>query len=103
MDLGEHKFGKIAHDLHISTDAVAAVWDFVKTKLNPHPAHGFSSTNARDRDTRSMYVLPDVLIGIKDGDFEIDVVESRRFFLRINPMYAQLGDTPPKEDIALNA
>lgn len=102
MDLGEHKFGKIAHDLHVPTDAVAAVWEFVKTKLNPHPAHGFSSTNARDRDTRSMYVLPDVLISIKDGEFEIDVVESRRFFLRINPMYAQLGSTPPKEDTSLN-
>jgi RNA polymerase sigma-54 factor len=91
MDLGEHKFGKIAHELHISTDAVAAVWNFVKTKLNPHPGHGVAATNDRDRDTRSMYILPDVIISRKDDEFEIDVVESRRFFLRINPMYAQLG------------
>jgi RNA polymerase sigma-54 factor len=91
FDLGEHKFGKIAHELHISTDAVSAVWNFVKSKLNPHPGHGFSATNDRDRDTRSMYILPDVIISRKEEDFEIDVVESRRFFLRINPMYAQLG------------
>jgi RNA polymerase sigma-54 factor len=103
MDLGEHKFGKIAHELHISTDAVAAVWEFVKTKLNPHPAHGFSATNSRDRDTRSMYILPDVLINVKDSDFEIDVVESRRFFLRINPLYAQLGSNGQREEAPLNA
>jgi RNA polymerase sigma-54 factor len=100
FDLGEHKFGKIAHELHISTDAVAAVWNFVKGKLNPHPGHGFSATNDRDRDTRSMYILPDVIISRKVSDFEIDVVESRRFFLRINPMYAQLGGAPIQETAA---
>jgi RNA polymerase sigma-54 factor len=101
FDLGEHKFGKIAHELHISTDAVAAVWNFVKGKLNPHPGHGFSATNDRDRDTRSMYILPDVIISRKEEEFEIDVVESRRFFLRINPMYAQLG-TPNDGAMPLN-
>src|SRR5581483_11881790 len=102
FDLGEHKFGKIAHELHISTDAVAAVWNFVKAKLNPHPGHGFSATNDRDRDTRSMYILPDVIISRKEDEFEIDVVESRRFFLRINPMYAQLG-TPSDSAASLNS
>jgi RNA polymerase sigma-54 factor len=102
MDLGEHKFGKIAHDLHISSDEVAAVWEFVKNKLNPHPAHGFSSTNDRDRDTRSMYILPDVIINRTPEDFELDVVESKRFFLRISPMYAQLGNTAPREEQPLN-
>jgi len=91
LDLGEHKFAKIAHELHIPTEAVADVWNFVKTKLNPHPAHGFSPTNERDRDTRAMYVLPDVVITRRGDEFEIDVVESKRFFLRVNPMYAQLG------------
>jgi RNA polymerase sigma-54 factor len=101
FDLGEHKFGKIAHELRISTDAVAAVWNFVKAKLNPHPGHGFSATNDRDRDTRSMYILPDVIISRKEDEFEVDVVESRRFFLRINPMYAQLG-SPSDGTAALN-
>jgi RNA polymerase sigma-54 factor len=103
MDLGEHKFGKIAHDLHISSDDVAAVWEFVKTKLNPHPAHGFSSTNDRDRDTRSMYILPDVIINRTAEDFELDVVESKRFFLKINPLYAQLGGAPQRDEPSLNA
>ena len=35
------------------------------------PAHGFSATNDRDRDTRSMYILPDVIINRKEDAFEI--------------------------------
>src|SRR5689334_14856841 len=90
-ELGEHKFGRIAHELKISQQEVADVWEFVKTKLNPHPAHGFSPTNASDRDTRAMYIIPDVVISKGPEDFEVEVVESRRFVLRVNPMYTRLS------------
>src|SRR2546421_11529564 len=90
-ELGEHKFGRIAHELKISQQEVADVWEFVKTKLNPHPAHGFSPTNASDRDTRAMYIIPDVVISKGPDDFEVEVVESRRFVLRVNPMSTRLS------------
>jgi RNA polymerase sigma-54 factor len=90
-ELGEHKFGRIAHELKISTEEVEAVWEFVKQKLNPHPAHGFSETNSSDRDTRAMYIVPDVVIAQGPSGFEIEVVESRRFVLRVNPMYTRLS------------
>jgi RNA polymerase sigma-54 factor len=90
-ELGEHKFGRIAHELKISSQEVADVWEFVKTKLNPHPAHGFSPTNSSDRDTRAMYIIPDVVISDGPEDFEVEVVESRRFVLRVNPMYTRLS------------
>jgi RNA polymerase sigma-54 factor len=90
-EMGEHKFVKIAHELKISAVAVSDVWEFVKHKLNPHPAHGFSPTNARDRDTRAMYITPDVTISRGPDDFEVEVVESRRYGLRINPMYTRLA------------
>jgi RNA polymerase sigma-54 factor len=91
LDLGEHRFGKIAQALRIPTETVAAVWEFIKSKLNPHPAQGFSPTNQRDRDTRAMYVVPEVIITRKQDDFEIEVVDSKRFYLRIDPAYAQLA------------
>lgn len=91
MEMGEHKFGRIAQELKIPPDVVADVWEFVKTKLNPHPAHGFSSTNARDRDTRQMYILPDVIITRGEDGLEVEVIESKRFMLRINPMYSRLS------------
>jgi len=96
IELGEHKFGKIAHDLRISQEDVSDVWEFVKSKLNPHPAHGFSETNARDRDTRAMYILPDVIISKGEDGYEVEVVESRRFLLRVNPMYTRMSTELPK-------
>jgi RNA polymerase sigma-54 factor len=101
-ELGEHKFGRIAHELKITLQDVADVWEFVKTKLNPHPAHGFSSTNASDRDTRAMYVIPDVVITRGPDDFEVEVVESRRFMLRINPMYTQLSADLRSSSVTMN-
>jgi RNA polymerase sigma-54 factor len=101
-ELGEHKFGRIAHELKISQQEVADVWEFVKTKLNPHPAHGFSPTNASDRDTRAMYIIPDVVISPGPEDFEVEVVESRRFVLRVNPMYTRLSADLHRSSASMN-
>ena len=102
-ELGEHKFGRIAHELKVSQQEVADVWEFVKTKLNPHPAHGFSPTNASDRDTRAMYIIPDVVISASaEEDFEVEVVESRRFVLRVNPMYTRLSADLHRSSAAMN-
>jgi RNA polymerase sigma-54 factor len=101
-ELGEHKFGRIAHELKISQQEVAEVWEFVKSKLNPHPAHGFSPTNASDRDTRAMYIIPDVIISKGPDDFEVEVVESRRFVLRVNPMYTRLSADLHRSSAAMN-
>jgi RNA polymerase sigma-54 factor len=101
-ELGEHKFGRIAHELKISQQEVADVWEFVKTKLNPHPAHGFSPTNSSDRDTRAMYIIPDVVISSGPEDFEVEVVESRRFVLRVNPMYTRLSADLHRSSAAMN-
>lgn len=90
-ELGEHKFARIAHEMKMSTQEVSDIWEFVKQKLNPHPAHGFTESNVGDRDTRSMYIVPDVVISNAPDGFEVEVVESRRFMLRINPMYTQLS------------
>jgi RNA polymerase sigma-54 factor len=97
VELGEHKFGKIAHELKISPEEVAEVWEFVKSKLNPHPAHGFAETNARDRDTRAMYILPDVIIAKGESGFEVEVVESRRFVLRVSPLYTRVSTELQRE------
>jgi RNA polymerase sigma-54 factor len=101
-ELGEHKFGRIAHELKISQQEVSDVWEFVKTKLNPHPAHGFSPTNASDRDTRAMYIVPDVVISRGAEDFEVEVVESRRFVLRVNPMYTRLSADLHRSSASMN-
>lgn len=90
-ELGQRRFPVIAKMLGISTSQVEAVAAFVRTKLNPHPAQGLGSTNSRDRDTRAMYVTPDVLIQRSESGFSVTVVESRRHALRVTPMYEELA------------
>lgn len=93
-ELGEHKFSKIAQDLRISSEVVSDVWEFIKRELNPHPAHEFYSTSGGQQDgreTRSSYVLPDVIITERDGEFDVEVVESKRFLLRVSPVYSQIS------------
>jgi RNA polymerase sigma-54 factor len=92
-DLGKHKFNRIAQLLGVEVEDVEEGWEFIKSKLNPHPAQGFDGVPTRSgpRPVQG-YVMPDVVITAKqDGSgFEVEVVESRRFALSVNSMYQQL-------------
>jgi RNA polymerase sigma-54 factor len=90
-DLGKHKFNKIAQEMGADSDEVEEAWEFVKTKLNPHPSQGFDGTTTRSgpRPTQG-FIMPDVIISIGKEGIEVEVIESRRFALSINGMYQQL-------------
>lgn len=90
-ELGEHKFGDIAQALHISRDGVQAAWEYVKTNLTPFPAHAFAQGPGGDLGGQRSGLRPDVIIAKNDeGEFEVEVIESRRFSLRVNPVYREL-------------
>ena len=91
-ELGEHKFGDIAQALRISREEVQAAWDYIKDNLNPFPAHAFAAgPDGTSIGGRQVSLRPDVIIAKgEDGEFEIEVIESRRFSLRVNPVYRQL-------------
>lgn len=89
-ELGERHFAKIATEVGVSQDEVLEAWEFVKVNLHPYPTSAFTSAvGAADR-TR-MIVRPDVLIRAVDGELAVEVVESRRFSLRVEPTYARLS------------
>lgn len=90
--LGEHKYGDIAQALRITREEVQAASDYIKEVLNPFPAHGFAAgPGGASVGGREVGLRPDVII-LKDekGDFKVEVIESRRFSLRVNPVYRQL-------------
>jgi len=99
-DLGKHKFNKIAQQLGIGAHEVEEGWEFIKAKLNPHPAQGSDGVPTRSgpRPVQG-YVIPDVIITEKeDGNgFDVEVVESRRFALSINSMYQTLLNQVSKD------
>jgi RNA polymerase sigma-54 factor len=93
--LGEHKYGYIAQQMGISVDEVHKARDFIKNYLNPYPAEGHTSEpnglQLRSGGQKPGYVVPDVIIAERDGQYEVEVVESKRFVLKMNPMYATLA------------
>jgi RNA polymerase sigma-54 factor len=87
-DLGERRFAQIAAALGVSSHDVVAAWEFVKSNLHPYPAAAFHvATSGSGRPI----LRPDVLIRVVDGEIQVEVVESRRFSLRVDATYARLS------------
>jgi RNA polymerase sigma-54 factor len=91
-ELGEHKYGDVAQALRITREEVQSAGDWVKQSLNPYPAHAFAAgPDGTSIGGRQVALRPDVIIRKNErGDFEVEVIESRRFSLRVNPVYRQL-------------
>jgi RNA polymerase sigma-54 factor len=87
--LGERRFREIASAVGTTTDEVVAIWEFVKANLNPYPTSAF--TAAVSGDGSRPIIRPDVLIREVDGELVVEVVESRRFSLRVAPIYSTLS------------
>ncbi len=90
-ELGEHKFGDIAQAVHVSREEVQTVWEYVKTNLTPYPAHAFALGPSGELGGERAGLRPDVIIAKNEAaEFEVEVIESRRFSLRVNPVYREL-------------
>ena len=87
--LGERKFREVAVAVGTSVDEVVAIWEFVKGNLNPYPASAF--TAAVTGNGARTILRPDVIIRVVDGELAVEVVESRRFNLRVAPIYSSLS------------
>ncbi len=93
--LAEHKYSRIAHALGATTEQIAEAGRFIRDRLNPFPARGGSSTDFGDGGAQSNHIMPDVIINRHDlpngGEaYDVDVVESKRFYLRVAPLYQRL-------------
>jgi RNA polymerase sigma-54 factor len=93
--LGEHHFAEIGHELGVTSDEVEAAWRFIRSNLNPYPAHAFGSDEVQSPGLgtiaeRSVVVRPDVVILRIDDKFEAEVVERRRYRFAVNTIYQSL-------------
>ncbi len=90
--LGEHKYGDIAQALRITREEVQVASDYIKDVLNPFPAHAFTAgPGGTSVGGREVGLRPDVMIlKGESGEFTVEIIESRRFTLRVNPVYRQL-------------
>jgi RNA polymerase sigma-54 factor len=89
-ELGGRKFERIARALRASVPEVQEAAAFVRARLNPFPAQGHAGPEAM-AEARSAHVVPDVAFVPVEGGFEVEVVEARRFRMRVSETYVELA------------
>ncbi|NJN67057.1 MAG: RNA polymerase factor sigma-54 [Chloroflexaceae bacterium] len=88
-DLGTHRFVQIARQLHITPADVEAVQAFVQHHLWPYPSQVAPQPATAPVGVR--YRMPDLSISEKDQTFVVEVLNSPRRLLRMNPLYQELA------------
>lgn len=93
-DLGEGRHSHIARSLKVDTATVFAARDFIRHYLRPYPVPDLSELETWTQPSDTPYVAPDIVIRARPeepGEFDVEVVESRRFSLRIAPSYQAIA------------
>lgn len=107
QELSEHKYGQIALALGTTTETIHEVSDFIKRNLNPFPGRGHLESNLTGGGESASPVLPDVIITKKalaggKHTFDVEIVESKRFYLRINSSYSQIYGSISNRQMSLS-
>jgi RNA polymerase sigma-54 factor len=101
-ELSERKLERIARYLGTSRDEIVQAASFIRHHLHPFPTQGQMAPNQTEQDARSGHIRPDVVIRRQGNAFEIEVIESNRFYLRVNPLYVRLRTQFASGDLSLN-
>ncbi|MFO8065841.1 MAG: RNA polymerase factor sigma-54 [Spirochaetota bacterium] len=90
LDLLEReKYREIARKMGITEDQVHEALEFIRT-LTPFPGRKYSSESPR-------YVIPDLMITMKDGQFVIYLNDEEIPVLDINPFFDQMNNTKSEQ------
>ncbi len=82
--LEKSKFAEIARKLKISQETVLIILEFIKT-LQPFPGRQYSTSKAT-------YVIPDLLVTMKEGEFFLILNDEEIPVLGINPFFSEIMD-----------
>lgn len=92
-DLAAGRYSQLARTLGATHDEVVEARDFIRTHLRPYPIAERIDLAPWERVRGSGFVAPDVVVRwVEDDDFEVEVIESRRYALAISPLYRQLAE-----------
>ncbi len=88
--LEKNRLGDIAKKMKISQEEVQTAFDFIKT-LDPMPGRNYSTEAPR-------YVIPDIMIKLKDGEFVIILNDEEIPVLSVNPFFKEISDEKNKSE-----
>jgi RNA polymerase sigma-54 factor len=89
-DIAAHRYSRIGRRLGLTTQDIAGIHDYIRTRLTPSPLQTPDARTWRT-PTQAPLVAPDVVVHLHEGEFRIEIVESRASRLRLDPMYAALA------------
>ena len=82
--LGRNQFAEIARVLKHSESEIREAGRYIRTMLHPFPASLFRDDMVYSRSTSGItYVRPDVIIRKSDEEYEVEVIEQRRYQFRV--------------------
>jgi len=87
LERGKH--AEIAKKLKVKQEKVEEILGFIKT-LNPFPGREYSIENPT-------YVIPDLMVKLRDGEFVIILNDEEIPVLGINPFFTQISNELPHE------
>lgn len=101
--LGQGQYHEIARALGVSSKDVLEARDFIRQHLRPFPVPDLVSPESWTSTTDVPYTAPDVIIHERPeqpNGFQVEVVQSRRSFLHVSPVYQRVAREIRKGNIA---
>jgi RNA polymerase sigma-54 factor len=92
-DLGRGRYGYLAGLLGVTQAEILAARDYIRKHLRPYPLADPSDFELWEQGDGPGIAPPDVIVRkLLDGaGYRIEIVESRRFHLYVNPLYGELA------------
>jgi len=87
--LEKNKHAEIARKMKLAEDALQEILDFIKT-LNPFPGRAYATDS-------STYVIPDLMVKLKDGEFVLILNDEEIPVLGVNSFYTSILHDREKE------
>lgn len=104
-DLAAGRYAQLARQLQVTPDAILEARELIRAHLRPYPITETADLASWERARPAASAMPDVLIrGLPSGGYRIEVLESRRFQLSVNPLFQDLAvGSRPRQEGGLSA
>jgi RNA polymerase sigma-54 factor len=90
--LGKNQLHEIARELKVSEQELRQASVYIRSTLHPFPAHMYwADIHYTPTPTGATYVRPDVIIRKGDIDFEVELIEAKRYHFQVKTAYPDVS------------
>jgi RNA polymerase sigma-54 factor len=99
--LSRNQWHDLARQLKVSEQEIREAYQYIRTALHPYPAHIYHGSIPGLRlSTGTTYVRPDIIIRKGETNFEVELIEEKRYQFHIKAHYSEHVDQslPPLDN-----